>query len=177
MDSYINDQNDIHERHIKVLQSTTVKPTDAIEEYYDDDFDSHSWICNGDGKWIPPKPNNNTIHNLTQSTTTAQSNSGANRIVTDDINQIIRVKTITPVNMGGCNKEDDAAMRMLPIQSTSGEEILIHAYYSAEVDSTIISPTTIVTQHKDCFSGWMQHSNCDNENGYIMLIACDGNDI
>jgi deoxyuridine 5'-triphosphate nucleotidohydrolase len=182
VDSYINDQDDMHEAVINVINSTPIDDINHKAEYYDDDFDGNTWTRNDDGKWIPPKPNNNILHNLNCTTTPAQSDSGANRIVTDDIDQIINAKKITPVNMGGCNKEDDAAivctaMGTLPIQSTSGEEILVHAYYSAEVDGTIISPTTIVTQHKHRFSGWTQHSNCDNDSGYIMLLARDGNDI
>ena len=145
------------------------------------DFDGRAWTKTKDDKWTP-SPNDSQVNTLNTTCALAQSDSGANCIVTDNLKQMIQVKTIEPLAMGGCNKNDDAAITctaigLLPIQSSSGEEILVHAYYSAEVDGTIISPTTIVTQQRERFSGWMQHSNCDNNTGYLILLARNGNDI
>ena len=145
------------------------------------DFDGSDWNKDGDGRWIPPE-DDGIICNLHGINSEAQSDSGANRIVTDNLKQMINIKMIDPLAMGSCNKEDAAAIvctaiGLLPIQTASGEEILVHAYYSAEVDGTIISPTTIVTQLKKRFSGWTQHSNCDQSIGYITLLARDGNDV
>ena len=83
--------------------------------------------------------------------------------------------------MGGCNKEEDiailcTAVGMLPITTKNGDTIKVLAYYSAQVDGTIISPTTIISQHRKRFSGWMQYSDCDNKHGYIQLIGQSNHD-
>ena len=162
------------------MQDSTA--SDTVQDGKDKDnpnsdthFDGFNWTSDGDGRWIPPHDDGN-ISKLHGIISEAQSDSGANRIVTDNLKQMINVKMIDPLAMGGCNKEDAAAIictaiGLLPIQTASGEEILVHAYYTAEVDSTIISPTTIVTQLKERFSGWTQHSNCDQSIGYITLLA------
>jgi hypothetical protein len=181
IDSYIYDPDE-EKGHINITRAQSPSIHDTSDKDNPNTLlpDNMNWTQNDDGKWIPPKSETKVINKIQQH---AQSDSGANRIVTDNITQMINVTTIPPLPaMGGCNKEDKnaiicTAMGLLPIQSASGEELLVHAYYSAEVDGTIISPTTIVTQNKDRFSGWMQHSKCNNKSGYIMLIARDSNDI
>ena len=146
-------------------------------------FDGEQWTLTDDGTWLPPAPINTLdaqIHTCQQK---AQSDSGANRIVTDSLDILQDVIAIDPLPMGGCNKTDDVAivctaMGKLPITSTDGNILLATAYYSAEVDGTIISPTTLVRQNSDKYSGWMQHADCDNKTGHITLIGkTRGNDI
>ena len=146
-------------------------------------FDGISWIRQDDGKWCIPDPNNMTTTAYVQKcqANTAQSDSGANQIVTDSLDLLIKTIMIDPLPMGGCNKNDEAAitctaMGQLPIQAKDGSILYATAYYSAEVDGTIISPTTLVKQHTELYSGWMQHADCDNKSGYITLIGRNGCD-
>ena len=146
-------------------------------------FDGIHWIHQDDGRWKPPdKLPDKTPHINVCNASPAQSDSGANRIVTDSLELLQDVVMIEPLPMGGCNKTDTAAivctaMGKLPLQSNTGTILLATAYYSAEVDGTIISPTTLVQQHADTYSGWMQHADCMNKNGYITLISKHGTDL
>ena len=56
------------------------------------------------------------------------------------------------------------------LRSKEGTTIKAEAYYSAQVDGTIISPTTLVRQNSTIYSGWIHHANCDDNKGYISLI-------
>ena len=136
-------------------------------------YREQNWIFDNQ-KWIPPEPD--PVPPFQINTVKAQSDSGANRIVTDQLSLLEKVKEITPTPMGGCNKEEEiailcTAVGYLPITTDSGDTIKVLAYYSAQVDGTIISPTTIISQHRKRFSGWMQFSDCDNKNGHIQLIG------
>ena len=110
-----------------------------------------------------------------------QSDSGANRVVTDDLSRLVKVHNIEDYPMGGCNKSDPAAIvctksGFLPMVSKEGTTILVKAYYSNLVDGTIISPTAIVEQHSDIYSGWIHYADCENKTGYIDLIGKRGGD-
>ena len=144
--------------------------------------DSMHWTRQTDGKWQPPSTKITKMSDNNDIAFLAQSDSGANRIVTNSLNDLQDVTQIDPIIMGSCNKNDPAAltctaMGKLPIQSMTGEIILATAYYSSEVDGTIISPTTIVSQFKERFVGWMQYSNCDTDTGDITLIGRNGDDV
>jgi deoxyuridine 5'-triphosphate nucleotidohydrolase len=150
-------------------------------------FDGDKWIYDR-GKWKPPstptpiEPNDKAnIYTLSDENkhkayTGAQSDSGANAIVTNDITLLKNVKMIDNYPMNGCNKNDPAAivctaLGMMPMQTTTGEILWVKTYYSAELDGTLISPTTLVRQHSDRFSGWMQYSDLDCDTGKIVLIG------
>ena len=147
-------------------------------------IDTHMPLCHDIG--LNPKTGSYqaTINTMTippETPTIAQSDSGANRIVTDNLSLLTHVKHITPMPMGGCNKEDSAAIictatGILTITGKNNDIIKVKAYYSEEVDGTIISPTTIVTQLRDKFSGWMQFADCDSKTGDIQLIGKNGTD-
>ena len=73
--------------------------------------------------------------NKTEDSAPAQNDSGANRIVTDNLNLLTNVHVIDPISMGGCNKNDTAAITCtaigdIVIHSTDGESITFKAYYS-----------------------------------------------
>ena len=156
-------------------------------------LDGMTWTLQTDGRWklpdpapnIPTTPAAAQINKITSTpdiTHLAQSDSGANRIVTDSLSALQDVMTIDPIIMGGCNKNDPTAltctaMGKLPIQSLTGEILLATAYYSEEVDGTIISPTTLVSQFNECFVGWMQYSNCDSATGDKTLVSQNGDDM
>jgi hypothetical protein len=139
------------------------------------EFDGMKWIMQDDGRWIPP--DGAEIHKIQKDEQyPMQSDSGANRIVTDNMELLKNVKHIKPIPMGGCNKDNEAAITCtalgtLSLTATNGTTIKVQAYYSAEVDGTIISPTTIITQHRDKYTGWTQHADCDKKQGYITLLS------
>ena len=150
-------------------------------------IEGHDWQYDDDGKWIPPLPpekeatQDKVMSSIAPAQDINQSDSGANRIVTDDISILDNVKYIDPFPMGGCNKNDPAAIVCtatghLTLHANDGTQIKVKAYFSEQVDGTIISPTTIVTQHKNKFVGWMQHSFTDSKSGTIQLIGRHGHD-
>ena len=119
------------------------------------------------------------INKAVNNHTPAQSDSGANRIVTDNLDLLTNVKQITPYPMGGCNKNDPAAIICtatgdLQMTAINGTKLTIRAYYSEQVDGTIISPTTIVVQHTDRFVGWLQYAEIESNQGTIKLIGRQG---
>ena len=169
-----------------VLQLDTIPTKDDVN----DDFDGHDWIPNKNGKWKPPpKPpdpieqTDNTgsttdqpIVNRTSTSPQIQNDSGANRIVTDNLSSLRNVQPIDPIPMGGCNKNDEAAITctaigQLPIRTIDGQELLTKAYYSAEVDGTIISPTAMVQQNIASYNAWLKYCDCDNKEGTLKLVG------
>jgi deoxyuridine 5'-triphosphate nucleotidohydrolase len=135
-----------------------------------------------DGRWYPPDPpTDDPIKiNLTSMDNNqpkhGQNDSGANRIVTDDINLLRDVSTINPLPMGGCNKHDEAAIVCtaignITISTTDGEKMQFKAYYSKDVDGTIISPTAMVKQHISSYSAWAKYANCDSNVGTLKMLG------
>ena len=187
IDSHVLEDNDyeaVSQDFIHMLQTPMSNSSEDNEEPVPPDppdklFEEQDWTYYN-GKWQPPeeKPPPK-IAKLSQSNNNnSQSDSGANRIVTDDITKLIDVHYIDPMPMSGCNKEDDnaivcTAVGKLPIHTLSGKILKVVCYYSAEVDGTIISPTTIVAQLKDQFYGWMQYANYRNKTGTITLLGHD----
>ena len=115
-------------------------------------FEGEDWIQHGN-TWRPPdvhdSPKIKKITKNEKSEPSAQSDSGANRIVTNEISLLQNIEYITPLPMGGCNANDEAAITctargILSLKSKEGQVIKTKAYYSDEVDGTIISPTTVV---------------------------------
>ena len=136
------------------------------------------WTSTPDGKWHDPhlpkqQASINKLHTIS-----LQSDSGANRIVTDQLQLLHDVMFIKDYPMGGCNKDNIAitctAKGKLTLQGLDGSTILVEAYYSSQVDGTIVSPTTVVRQHSTRFSSFEQHSNCDTNDGCIQFIGRDG---
>ena len=152
-------------------------------------FEMSNWIKD-DSFWKPPPPVDPNISFVPPSTTSlstlhkvheAQTDSGANRIVVDDLNLLTKIITITPTPMGGCNKNDPAAivcthLGYLQLHSTNDTTIQVKAYYSPQVDGTIISPTNIITQLAQDFVGWIQVSNKDTMMGKITLLGRDNHE-
>jgi hypothetical protein len=135
-----------------------------------------------EGKWKPPEPPPSDppgqISKVGSNPTSSlmQNDSGANRIVTDNMDLLSNVQVIDSLPMGGCNKHDPAAIvcsatGILTLYCTNGTEFKVKAYYSADVDSTIISPTAMVQQHAHQFKAWLKYCNCDDNNGTIKLIG------
>ena len=126
----------------------------------------------------PQSTPNNTIPtiNVTTDNIPAQNDSGTNRIVTDDINLLQNITVIDPLPMGGCNKTDDAAITCtaigdIHIYPTDGVPLTFKAYYSKDVDGTIISPTAMVRQHATKYHGWIKYADCDSNKGTLKLLG------
>jgi dUTP pyrophosphatase len=139
--------------------------------------DTSNW-SHQHGRWFDPFFEKAKISKLT--TTLMQSDSGANRVVTDQLNLLENVTFIKDYPMGGCNKEEVAitctAKGKLKLYDKNNNMIRVDAYYSKDVDGTIVSPTTIIRQHSEKFSSYIQHSDCDTNTGYIKLIGRADND-
>ncbi len=181
-----DDYNNVKQDFIRVLnlpapsQSSTPRPTPSTKRPHKI-FDEEDWeYCNG--KWIPPEiPSQATLLKLQSQSSPSQSDSGANRVVTDNIDLLIDAHAIDPVPMSGCNKDDEnaivcTAIGKLPLTTLSGETLLVTCYYSAEVDGTIISPTAICAQFSDRYYAWLQYSNCVSRKGTVTLLGHDGVD-
>ena len=166
------------------------------------DTDTYRWKYEGfawnrvDGKWKPPDTElkrqsaSRVKESMTTAThismirklrylTKAQSDSGANRIVTDDITKLTNVVEIEPYPMGGCSKDEEVAIVCtakgdMNLITEDGSFIKVQAYYSKQVDGTIISPTTIVRQNIDKYTGWIQYADVRNNKGTIVLTGEPG---
>ena len=137
--------------------------------------ETDTWNRNDKGLYEPSLDDDPVVNKLHSN---IQSDSGANRIVTDDITILDNLQHIQNYPMGGCNKDDVAivctAKGMLTLTDTDGRTLRVLAYYSKEVDGTIVSPTAIIRQHSSVFSSFIQYSNCDNNTGNIKLIGREG---
>ncbi len=159
------------------------------DEYNPDtqNFLEIDWTCDNDGRWHPPDPPTDVPITINLTSTVdkhdqhGQNDSGANRIVTDNIHLLQDVTTINPLPMGGCNKHDEAAIVCtaignITISTTDGEQMKFKAYYSKDVDGTIISPTAMVRQHISNFSAWAKYANCDSNAGTLKMLGRDSSD-
>jgi hypothetical protein len=186
-------QDFVHLLNMSPCTAPLHKAHDNIKEHCKDkdnpsqDFEMNSWIKGDDGQWIPPEepsliPKIHACnHTLSDKATTAQSDNGANRIVTDNINLLQDVIKIQPTPMGGINKNEPGAIichaiGKMPIRTKAGDTILVTAYHSNDADGTIISPTTIVTQLNDQYYGWLQYADVTNTSnlGHIVLLGKNG---
>lgn len=130
------------------------------------------------GKWFDPYFDDKAKVNKLVNQLTMQSDSGANRIVTDDLSLLDNVTFIHNYPMSGCNKEDVAiictAKGQLTLHSDNGNTLKVTCYYSKDVDGTIVSPTAIIRQHHHRFSSFIQFSDCDSNTGNIKLVSREG---
>ncbi len=197
-----NDIIDIPEVSYTPVPSTQyVEPHTAYEDMKDIDEDKVDWNFEGkdwsihDGNWIPPDtsdqndtfddddPDINVAPTLNKAATSSpQSDSGANNVVTDDLTLLSELKYIAPLPMGGCNKNDPAAIVCTAVGNltmqcpSTSQQIKVKAFYSDQVDGTIVSPTAIARQQKQNYLGWLQYSDCDTNTGMIKLIGRNNNE-
>ena len=144
-------------------------------------FEGQDWEQHDNNWRAHQKKDKSTISEMVSKNVAAQSDSRANRIVKDDLSILTNVKIIAPYPMGGCNKTDPAAIICtatgeLTLTSMDNTKISVKACFSEQVDGTIISPTTMVVQHKERYVGWLQHANIDNKDGTIRLLGRQGHD-
>ena len=70
-------------------------------------LETDDWIKTKHGKWRPTNTSKINVMKANVSTS-MQSDSGANRIVTDDLTSLQNITFISPYPMGGCNKDEIA---------------------------------------------------------------------
>jgi dUTP pyrophosphatase len=170
------------ERHMNPFVINTLTGQDKDNPVL---YEGIDWTYS-DGQWKPPEPppsvNPSKISKVSSNNnnnTNMQNDSGANRIVTDNMDLLSDVQMIDSIPMGGCNKHDTAAIvctaiGTLTLYCTDGIAFKVKAYYSADVDGTIISPTAMVRQHATKFKAWLKYCNCEDNKGTIKLIGKDG---
>ena len=192
VDSYIVNDTDVEQikedfiRNLKLTEELD-DDNDTTMQYHSFDkdnpiktFEEEDWEYHN-GKWRPPEAKITKLNQQPEATEPAQSDSGANRIVTDNIKLLSDVMWIDDTPMSGCNKNDPeaivcTAMGKMTLISETNETINVTAYYSPNVDGTIISPTTIVAQHKQHYYGWIQEVNYERKEGTITLLGKEGTD-
>ena len=122
-------------------------------------FNELGWI-HENGKWKPPNASKPTISKLQPKENLVldgQTDSGANRIVTNNRQYLHNIQHITPISMSGCHVQEGGIVckekGTMHLSSEEGDVIPVEAYFSETVDGTVISSTTIVRQHQDKYSG------------------------
>ena len=119
---------------------------------------------------------NNGIYRTTIDT--AQSDSGANRSVTNQKHLLINFKEIPPYAIKGVNDEEAAihctGIGYLPWKADTGEILLIQCLYCKESAGTIISPSSVNLQYQDKYDGWVMETNFDSKHGQLTFNARDG---
>ena len=142
--SYILDSYIVDSKMKRNLSTTTIKkhhPTvntmymkAKMKNTY---FQEQHWIYDK-GKWIPPneymddQKNDDVLHICKAVIMDSQSDSGANRIVTNNKAYLHDIVSIPPVHMNSCNKDDDGIvcneMGVMYIKSKEGHVVSANAY-------------------------------------------------
>ena len=110
---------------------------------------------------------------ITICTDKVQSDTGANKAVTNNKNILYAYSDIEPYPIGGVKADDISIVctgqGLLPWQSREGEIIMVKTLYCSDVDGTIISPTTVVEQNQDKYYGFSIENDCDKGKGILAL--------
>ena len=92
-----------------------------------------------------------------------QSDSGTTHNLTNKKHVLLHFKNIAPVPIAGIQADDTALYAtgtgLLPLTPDEGDTILVECLYSKSAECTIISPTAIIRQYKQIYTGWTHHSN------------------
>jgi hypothetical protein len=105
---------------------------------------------------------------------------GANRLVTNDKEQLIKYKNIKVYHMssaGGHNDITCTGVGYITWCSPDGHTVLIKFYYSPDAPETIVSPSDIILSHYSTYHSWMQHANMSSNTGYISFLNNDTGDV
>ena len=124
------------------------------------------------------KRHHKNIEKINICTETVQSDTGANKAVPNNKELLYSYSDIDPYPIGGVKAEDIAIVctgqGLLPWQSKEGGLIMVRTLYCAEVDGTIISPTTVIEQNQERYFGFSIDNNCDEGKGILTLKNRDG---
>ena len=119
-----------------------------------------------------------TINNL-QLTLQLQSNSGANRNVTNDKSLLQQYKHLQSYSISGINDDPSANIScigygFMPWTSNQNKTILINVLHFPNCWGTIVSPTAIVTQFIHHYQGWNISTDCDTGIETLRLLYRNG---
>lgn len=108
-----------------------------------------------------------------------QSDSGANRNVTNRKSLLLNYKPLNSYTVSSINANDDGGIKCIGegdmiIRTDDNRIIMIHALYTPESSGTIISPNAIVRQYKHVYSGWIVETNCEERYGTLRLLCKNG---
>ena len=104
-----------------------------------------------------------------------QSDTGANRHLTDDKTLLVNYKEITPFTIGTINKDSTSAVEVigvgeLPIPTTTGTMERPKVYYSPNASGSVFSPDRYVLETNRYYS-WAQHGCPSTGIGAIIFYA------
>ncbi len=107
-----------------------------------------------------------------------QNDSGANRSITNNKRILIHYRPIKDYPINGVGNDGPAVTctgyGYIPWQAGDGERILVRCYYSEQASGTIISPTDIVLQHSDRYTGWTMDTDMPSSTGTLQFKGKDG---
>ena len=107
-----------------------------------------------------------------------QNDIGANTSVTNVKSSLLLYQDITPLAIGGVNKDDPAisctGKGYLRWTAQNGNSLLVPTYYCEQADGTIISPHSIQSLYKKTFSGFHMFCDCDSKTGHLNFYNRDG---
>ena len=109
-----------------------------------------------------------------------QSDSGANRNVTNEKSFLQQYRTIKLYSISGINENPSADIScigygFMPLTSTRrNNNIMIKVLHCPNCSGTIVSPTAIITQFIDHYQGWNISTNCDTGLGTLRLLYHNG---
>ena len=108
-----------------------------------------------------------------------QSDSGANRNVTNQKELLIHYKSIKPYSISGVNQ--DAAGNIecvgegdMILRTDGNRTMLIRTLHSPNSSGTIISPTAVAKQYSHRYSGWILETDCVAGVGSLKLLCRNG---
>ena len=97
--------------------------------------------------------------------------SGANMSLTNDETKLINFRYIKRHAIAGVADGSPAlyatGVGYLPWRSEDNKTLLVKCFYSHQAAETVISPNDVVLNHISDYSGWTQHGNVDDGQGYI----------
>ena len=107
-----------------------------------------------------------------------QSDTGANRCVSDQKHIMTNYHDIEPYHVGGIEADEIAitctGAGLIPWYSEEGILNLVPCLYSSQCDGTLITPTNVVESNSEKYHSFVIDSNCDNGTGTLKIIHKDG---
>ena len=103
---------------------------------------------------------------------------GANRNVTNNRSLLLQYEIIPSYPIGGVHADEldieCTGKGIIPWTSSNGKQHLIETLYCKDVEGTIISPTTLVTQQSLYYRGFTIITDCDSLSDELKLLHRDG---
>jgi len=163
----------------------TIMPTESPDQNLDDSINPariefyHDYADTIGFQSVPRAPI--IRHSTTQTISTRikiQIDGGANRSITNNINNLINVQHINPYPIYGVSGEAEAlqctAKGFLPWTADSGQTINVPCFFSPQAAEPIISPTDVVLSHPNVYAAWAQFAHCQTGMGNVTFYRSEG---